>query len=129
MKKGEKRSKKRKNRQKVNSVSKRTQMEVAGSKKKPRKEQSVKQQKPAYNVPQRSIEAKIVRHGSGIGESFRKLRQFFREAKTELKKVKWPTRKELVASTAVVLVLVIIMAIFFWIVDYLLMLLFNYVLG
>ena len=129
MKKGEKRSKKRKNRQNINSVSTRAQMEGAESKQKPQNKQSAKQQKPAYNVPQRSIEAKKARLGSGIGEFFKKLRQFFREAKTELKKVKWPTRKELVASTAVVIVLVIIMAIFFWIVDWILMFLFNLVLG
>ena len=44
--------------------------------------------------------------------------QFLREAKVELKKVKWPTRKELLASTAVVIVLVLVMAIFLGLIDF-----------
>ncbi|RPI75459.1 MAG: preprotein translocase subunit SecE [Desulfobacteraceae bacterium] len=43
--------------------------------------------------------------------------QFFRDAKMELKKVKWPTRKELLATTAMVLVLTIIVGIFLGLVD------------
>ena len=34
--------------------------------------------------------------------------QFLRECKVELKKVKWPTRKELLAATAMVIILVLI---------------------
>jgi len=44
--------------------------------------------------------------------------QFLREARIELKKVKWPTRKELLASTAVVIVLVLIVALFLGLVDF-----------
>jgi preprotein translocase subunit SecE len=44
--------------------------------------------------------------------------QFLREAKMELKKVKWPTRKELLASTATVIVLVLIMAFYLGIIDF-----------
>ena len=44
--------------------------------------------------------------------------QFLREAKMELKKVKWPTRKELFASTAVVIVLVLVMALFLGLIDF-----------
>lgn len=36
----------------------------------------------------------------------------------ELKKVKWPTRKELLASTAVVIVLTLIVALFLGLVDF-----------
>ena len=36
----------------------------------------------------------------------------------ELKKVKWPTKKELFASTAVVLFLTLLMALYFGIVDF-----------
>lgn len=43
--------------------------------------------------------------------------QFFREVKTELKKVTWPPRKEAVASTVVVLVVVFIIAVFLFVVD------------
>jgi len=44
--------------------------------------------------------------------------QFLREAKVELKKVKWPTRKELVASTTVVIVLTLLLAFFLGLVDF-----------
>lgn len=43
--------------------------------------------------------------------------QFLREVKTELKKVTWPSRKQTVTSTSVVLILVIIVAVFLGLVD------------
>jgi len=43
--------------------------------------------------------------------------QFLREVKTELKKVTWPSRKQTISSTGVVLVLVIIVAAFLGLVD------------
>lgn len=43
--------------------------------------------------------------------------QFLREVKTELKKVTWPTRKDTLAGTVVVLVAVFIIALFLGIVD------------
>ena len=45
-------------------------------------------------------------------------RQFLIEAKAELKKVTWPTRKQTLASTAVVLVVVIIISMFLGLVDF-----------
>ena len=44
--------------------------------------------------------------------------QFFREVKTELKKVTWPSRSQTVGSTIVVIILVIIVSFFLGIVDY-----------
>jgi preprotein translocase subunit SecE len=44
--------------------------------------------------------------------------QFLREVKIELKKVTWPSRKETMASTAVVIVIVIIISVFLGIVDW-----------
>ena len=44
--------------------------------------------------------------------------QFLREAKMELKKVKRPTRKELLASTAVVIVLVLVVSFFLGLIDF-----------
>jgi preprotein translocase subunit SecE len=44
--------------------------------------------------------------------------QFLREAKMELKKVKWPTRKELLASTAMVIFLVLIVSLFLGVIDF-----------
>jgi len=46
-----------------------------------------------------------------------KIIQFFYEVKAELKKVTWPAKKETIASTSVVLILVFIIAIFLFIVD------------
>ncbi|KPA10786.1 SecE subunit of protein translocation complex [Candidatus Magnetomorum sp. HK-1] len=43
--------------------------------------------------------------------------QFLREVKIELKKVAWPSRKQTISSTSVVIVLVLIFSIFFGIVD------------
>lgn len=43
--------------------------------------------------------------------------QFLREVKVELRKVTWPSRKQTVGSTVVVIVLVMILALFLGVVD------------
>ena len=43
--------------------------------------------------------------------------QFMREVRQEASKVTWPTRKETAISTAMVLLMVVLAAIFFLIVD------------
>ncbi|MCG2755295.1 MAG: preprotein translocase subunit SecE [Desulfobacteraceae bacterium] len=43
--------------------------------------------------------------------------QFLREVKVELKKVTWPTRKQTIGSTIVVIILVMIIALFLGAVD------------
>ena len=53
-------------------------------------------------------------------EPGRRFLVFGQEAWTETKKVAWPTRKETVQSTGVVIAFVIVMAVFLWIVDALL---------
>ena len=45
------------------------------------------------------------------------INQFLREVKVELSKVTWPTRKDTIASTSVVLVIVILIAAFLGLVD------------
>ena len=50
----------------------------------------------------------------------RALGQYFEDAKTELGKVSWPTRKEVKATSIAVLILVVIMSFFLGIVDLLL---------
>ena len=42
---------------------------------------------------------------------------FFKEVKQEGKKIVWPTRKETLITTAMVLVMVVIFSIFFLLVD------------
>ncbi|MCX5868846.1 MAG: preprotein translocase subunit SecE [Proteobacteria bacterium] len=46
-----------------------------------------------------------------------KIKQFLREVRTELGKVTWPTRKEILAATGVVVVFVIIISIYLGLVD------------
>jgi preprotein translocase subunit SecE len=52
-----------------------------------------------------------------IKEKFEAAKQFLREVRTELKKVTWPSRKDTLSGTLVVLVAVFIIAIFLGIVD------------
>jgi preprotein translocase subunit SecE len=46
-----------------------------------------------------------------------KLRKFFREVKTEIKKTDWPNRKELLGATGVVLVILISTGVYFFVLD------------
>jgi preprotein translocase subunit SecE len=46
--------------------------------------------------------------------------QFFREVRQEASKVTWPTRRETTISTGMVLLMVVVAALFFLLVDYLL---------
>ncbi len=47
-----------------------------------------------------------------------KTQQFFKEVKIEFKKVAWPSRKQTIQSTIVVIILVIIISIFLGLVDF-----------
>jgi preprotein translocase subunit SecE len=53
-------------------------------------------------------------------ETWEKILQFLREVRVEIKKVTWPTRKETIASTIVVLITTFIIAAFLGVVDFLL---------
>jgi preprotein translocase subunit SecE len=55
--------------------------------------------------------------------------QFIRQVRTELDKVTWPSRKELVATTGSVLAMSALAAIFFFVVDQVLAWFVQYVLG
>jgi len=46
-----------------------------------------------------------------------KIIQFLREVKVELKKVTWPSRKQTIGSTVVVIILVLIVSLFLGVVD------------
>ena len=58
-----------------------------------------------------------------------KLTAFIRDVKIELKKVSWPTKNELVGSTAVVIVAVALLAIGIGIWDFILSRVINFLLG
>lgn len=44
-------------------------------------------------------------------------RKFFREVKAELKKVSWPNKQELISSTGIVFVSVVVVASLIWVID------------
>lgn len=46
-----------------------------------------------------------------------KVSEFLGDVKSELQKVTWPTRKETYGSTVVVIILVLMVAVFLWVVD------------
>jgi preprotein translocase subunit SecE len=78
--------------------SKETPVAKAKTEKKQSRTNSVAATKPKTNFVQTSI-------------------QFLREVKIELKKVTWPSRKQTIGSTAVVIILVLIISLFLGFVD------------
>ncbi|MFP4040065.1 MAG: preprotein translocase subunit SecE [Desulfosudaceae bacterium] len=56
--------------------------------------------------------------GTGIRAYFYQSVQFLREVRIELKKVNWPSRKQTMGSTAVALVMIMLVSFFLGIVDY-----------
>ena len=65
----------------------------------------------------------------GLPNLFKAVGLFLRQAKVELKKVKWPTRKELLASTAVVIVLTLLVSFYLGLVDFGLIKIIKHVIG
>ena len=58
-----------------------------------------------------------------------KIIKFIKEARAELKKVNWPTRKELIDSTKVVLITSLLLAVFIGVIDFILSQLIKTLLG
>ncbi len=54
---------------------------------------------------------------TGMAEKAKELREFFEQSKVELRKVVWPSRKEITATSIAVFVLTIVMAVFLGLVD------------
>ena len=83
--------------------------------------------------PERVVQktAKPTKSGEGgaAGNLFKTVASFLRQAKVELKKVKWPTRKELIASTVVVIVLTILVSFYLGLVDLGLIKIIKHVIG
>ncbi|CAM4484135.1 MULTISPECIES: preprotein translocase subunit SecE [Paenibacillus] len=55
----------------------------------------------------------LARMKQGFGSTF----AFFADSWAELKKVRWPNRKELTSYTIVVLVTIVAVTIYFWVLD------------
>ncbi len=52
-----------------------------------------------------------------MAEAINSILQFIKEARQELKKVVWPSRKQTITSTSVVVIFVIVIAVFLGLVD------------
>ncbi|MBW2066273.1 MAG: preprotein translocase subunit SecE [Deltaproteobacteria bacterium] len=116
MKKPTQKKKKRSSRRKHQTASKRNKVEV-------KKEEAVAvaEREGAKRVYPAVTKKEVEKKPSQKTSIFRFVNvsiQFLREAKIELKKVKWPTRKELLASTAMVIILVLIVALFLGMIDF-----------
>jgi preprotein translocase subunit SecE len=47
----------------------------------------------------------------------RRMQRYFHDIRIEMKKVHWPTKRELTVFTGVVLIAIFIIGVFFWILD------------
>ena len=56
---------------------------------------------------------------------FTKIQSFFNEVITELKKVSWPSRKEVIDTTLVVIIAVIIFGVYLFLIDLILQAILN----
>ena len=66
----------------------------------------------SWSVPSRSVNLSLKRFEMSISPI-----QFLRQVKQEVKKVTWPTKKEVVPTCAMVVTLVAIATVFFFVVD------------
>ena len=66
---------------------------------------------------EKKVPAKGAKKGNFWVRKFGAIGKFFRDTKSELKKVVWPTKKELGSFTAVVLATCAAFALVFWAVD------------
>ena len=84
--------------------------------------------RPQPAIQKRESERRVKERDS-VFRYFGVASQFLRESKSELKKVKWPTRKELLASTAMVIFLVLFVALYLGLVDQGLIILIKKIVG
>ena len=114
MKKQKQRSKKSKSTKRKSVASRQKQVKNSNAQK---AQKSPVDKKPDKTVTKKPVEVKKKEQSSPI-RYIGVAGQFLKESKTELKKVKWPTRKELLATTAVVIVLTLLVAFFLGMVDF-----------
>ncbi|MDQ7830940.1 MAG: preprotein translocase subunit SecE [Desulfovibrionaceae bacterium] len=100
-------------------VTKKTEADESGHKPAPAKAEQAKVGKgPAKAKPSgASAKGESEASGTSLKGKIERSREFFEQAKVELKKVTWPTRKETLNTGVAVLILVVIMSIFLGLVD------------
>lgn len=67
-------------------------------------------------TPEKASATKAVT--ADVASKVAEFREFFEESKVELKKVTWPTRKEVLVTCAAVAILVVVLSSFLGLVDY-----------
>ncbi|MEE8430188.1 MAG: preprotein translocase subunit SecE [Candidatus Desulfatibia sp.] len=78
---------------------------------------AVKESKKSQVSPPKKTVTKIRTEPGKIKNYLDISLQFLREVKVELKKVTWPTRKQTMSSTVVVIILVMIISLFLGVID------------
>jgi len=78
---------------------------------------SVREIKSRSSSPQTKALTRAKTEPGKVKSYINKGLQFLREVKVELKKVVWPTRKQTLSSTVVVIILTMIIALFLGVVD------------
>jgi preprotein translocase SecE subunit len=74
-------------------------------------------QQKLHEEDARSMDIKNINFTGVIKGIIDRVVLFFREVKVEIKKISWPQRKETIASTSIVIIIVLIIGIFLGIVD------------
>lgn len=70
--------------------------------------------KPAKTDKKKDVKADKKKPGV-----FARIGKWFKDMRSELKKVQWPTRKQTVNNTLIVIACVIVVGVFIWVFDYL----------
>ncbi len=64
-----------------------------------------------------------------FSRTFTRVKKFFRELRSELKKVVWPTRSQMINNTLIVLLCVLVVGVFIWVFDAVAGLIVNGIIG
>ena len=59
------------------------------------------------------------KEGNWFSRAWTAVKRWFREMKSELKKVVWPNRKTVIRNTLVVIVVVLVIGVLIWVFDWL----------
>ncbi len=82
-------------------------------------------QKAAAVAKQKEAEKKNKKNNGEKVSIWKKIARFFKDMKSEAKKIVWPSKKQVVNNTVVVLVVMLLCSVVIWPLDWLLLQLFN----
>ena len=81
-------------------------------------------QKAAAIAQQKEAEKKIAGKKEKVSV-FKRISRFFKDMRSEAKKIVWPSKKQVINNTVVVLVVMALCSVIIWPLDWLLLQLFN----